>query len=70
MAKSGLVLISTAKIYDSNKINKISKYKGWDYIKVIGKMQVTTIDNMEIPCIEASNIESSTKEVRDELIKR
>ena len=66
---SGLALISTAKIYDSTKINEISKYKTLDYIKVIGKIQATTIDDMEIPYIEAINIESSTKEARDELIK-
>ena len=51
----------TAKIYDLDKINGIVNYKLWDYIKVTGKMQVTTIDDIEMPYIEASNVELATK---------
>ena len=67
--KSGLALISTAKI-----LNEMSKYKIWEYVKITGEIKSITIENnnkqIKIPYIEATNIELSTKQARDELIKR
>ena len=71
---TGLVFISTGKICHLDKLNEISKYKPWDYIKVTGKLRTVNIkDNayfIDIPYIEASNITLSTKQARDEVIKR
>ncbi len=68
--KSGLVLISTADIYNLNKKNEISKYKKEEYIKVTGKMPVIITNDVEISYIEASSIEPSTNQECVKLIKR
>ena len=50
------------------EINKVSKLYAFNSVHSL-LLKTTRIDDIEIPYIEASNIEESTKHTSDELIK-